>query len=80
MTSYNDFFMNIVRKEFITITKKDTRERVFFADCQKTISKPRQSFPRQWEIGLNPFLGQLCRLKNTLRRAMRALVPTKEGV
>ena len=27
----------------------------------------------------NPFLRQLCRLKNTLRRAERALAPTKPG-
>ena len=27
-----------------------------------------------------PFLRQLCRLKNTLRRAQRALAPTKRGV
>ena len=29
--------------------------------------------------GFQSFLGQLCRLKNTLRRAGRALAPTKAG-
>jgi hypothetical protein len=34
-------------------------------------------FPRR---EFKSFLGQLCRLKNTLRRALRALAPTKAGV
>jgi len=32
------------------------------------------------KTGLNPFLRQLCRLKNTLSRAGRGLAPTKAGL
>ena len=40
-----------------------------------------QSLPGlQAVAAVNPFLRQLCRLKNTLRRAKRALMPTKTGL
>ena len=45
-----------------------------------TIKTASQSSHRQVRRKSNPFLRQLCRLKNTLRRVLRALAPTKEGV